>query len=402
MWIKRHYCYRLLPAAFLLAPGFASAAENPVLFDVSTMPPGILYQTGVAYMNGDGVKQNLEQGRYWLHLAARQGVPLAQYNLGVMFYDGIGGERDPSCAQWWLQHAYNQQQDSDVHLMAEQALSALISEAWLPPKIYRVPVLSDCNRLPTVYGTDTGATDTGLAPYTEKYRILWNAEVASLIQQFNDVILVFKEKRLSFGSADKVTQVTSPDSERVKLPGATTGQHAVSYLPAKIPEINEPELSKNSPLMQGSPEKTALSSLGSSERIHEEVIPAREPRTAALPTPLQALPKKKSVTQKTGSDKELITEGNLRTASGKHFTIQLAGAETPEGLYTRAKQYHLKHYLVYETARHNRRWYVLVAGEYPTRRAALQAIASLPSEFQKNGAWVRTLRQVQSELIHVR
>ena len=41
-----------------------------------------------------GVEANLEQALYWYHHAAGQGSADAQYNLGVMFYNGIGVDQD--------------------------------------------------------------------------------------------------------------------------------------------------------------------------------------------------------------------------------------------------------------------------------------------------------------------
>ncbi|EPE3834890.1 SPOR domain-containing protein [Morganella morganii] len=366
----------LLPGCLSLSTGAAmaggeSVVSHPIFLRPAEIPSWLQYQTGVAYINSEGVKQNIELGRYWIHQAARQNVPLAQYNLGVMFYDGIGGEWNPGCALWWLQRARNQQQDSDVQLMAEQALSALASEARSQPKIYRAPVLSDCDRLPAVYGADASTAEEVAVSRTEKFRRQWHTAAASLIQRFRDVITAFEEKSLLSGSAGAVTWATLSAEKKEELPGVVTGKHAVSYLPAELPETGEPELSENTI------------------------------RTQELPVPLQEPPQKEKVTQEIRSQKEQITGGSLSTAPGKHFTVQLTSAATPEGLYTSATRYHLKNYLVYETVRHNQPWYVLVAGEYPTRQAAFQAITGLPHEFQKNRAWVRSLRQVKSELVRL-
>ncbi|MDR2242372.1 MAG: SPOR domain-containing protein, partial [Providencia alcalifaciens] len=82
----------------------------------------------------------------------------------------------------------------------------------------------------------------------------------------------------------------------------------------------------------------------------------------------------------------------------RHYTLQLGSASSPEGLDAQARRYKLRNYLVYETVRNNRQWYVLVYGEYPTPRIAKHAISSLPSAFQRDKPWVRSLQQVQSEL----
>lgn len=90
--------------------------------------------------------------------------------------------------------------------------------------------------------------------------------------------------------------------------------------------------------------------------------------------------------------------GNPATASGNHYTLQLSGGTSPDQLYRTARRHMLTNYVVYETERHGRRWYVLVAGEYETLKAANQALKALPAELRRNGPWVRSVRQVQKEL----
>lgn len=393
--------------------------ENIPAFPPAEIPPWVLYQAGVAYLNGDGVLQNIEQGRYWIHQAARQGIPLAQYNLGVMFYDGIGGERNPGCALWWLQRAHNQQQDGDVQLMAEQALAALASEARSQPKIYRTSVLPDCDRLPALYIADTGMTkaaaDTG--PRTETFSRQRNT-VVSLVQRFRDSVTVFKEKSLFV-----IRKALSADM-REELPGMVAGKHSASYFPAEVPEISKPELSENIIRMDSPQEKAVLPPRVSGEPAHEDVVSATEPLTTVLPAPLQEPLQQEVTAQNVHSQKEQTSGGDpgsspdkqsgksrvsaprknagsggdLRTASKEHYTLQLASAAAPGGLYASARSARLKNYLVYKTVRHNQDWYVLVAGEYPTKFAARQAMNELPVIFRKNAPWIRSLRQVQSEL----
>lgn len=71
---------------------------------------------------------------------------------------------------------------------------------------------------------------------------------------------------------------------------------------------------------------------------------------------------------------------------------------TPDGLYQSARRHKLSNYLVYETIRNDRQWYVLVYGDYPDLSSAKSALHSLPSAFYNNKPWVRSLKQVQSEL----
>lgn len=340
----RKRCFYLYFSWLLMGPLIYSgtvSANQPELkekdipaFSPAEIPPWALYQTGVAYLNGDGVRQNIEQGRYWIHQAARQNVPLAQYNLGVMFYDGIGGERNPGCALWWLQRAHNQQQDSDVQLMAEQALSALASEARSQPQIYRAPVLSDCDRLPAVYGADTSTAeevaDTGIASRTEKFRRQWYTAVASLIQRFRDVITAFEEKSLLSGSAGAVTRTTFSAEKEEELPGVVTGKHAASYLPAELPETGGPELSENTIRTQELPVPLQK------EKVTQEIRSQKEQITGGS---LSTAPDKQSGKNGVSVSRKNTDSGrDLRTASKDHYTLQLASAATPWGGYIRVQR----------------------------------------------------------------
>ncbi|MTB66952.1 fimbria/pilus periplasmic chaperone [Providencia sp. wls1943] len=90
--------------------------------------------------------------------------------------------------------------------------------------------------------------------------------------------------------------------------------------------------------------------------------------------------------------------GDIRSASSRHYTLQLGSAASAEGLYEQARRHKLSNYLVYETVRNNRQWYVLVYGEYPSIRSAKHAIQNLPSAFQRDKPWVCSIQHVQSEL----
>ncbi|MTB31394.1 SPOR domain-containing protein, partial [Providencia alcalifaciens] len=90
--------------------------------------------------------------------------------------------------------------------------------------------------------------------------------------------------------------------------------------------------------------------------------------------------------------------GDIRSISSRHYTLQLGSAASAEGLYEQARRHKLSNYLVYETVRNNRQWYVLVYGEYPSIRSAKHAIHNLPSAFQRDKPWVRSIQHVQSEL----
>ena len=62
-------------------------------------------RAGIAFLRGEGVKQDFSEARKWLTRAAEQADPLAEHNLGVMCYAGLGGERSAAAAAKWFEKA---------------------------------------------------------------------------------------------------------------------------------------------------------------------------------------------------------------------------------------------------------------------------------------------------------
>jgi TPR repeat protein len=54
------------------------------------------------YYNGRGVPKNLQDAVKWYRMAAAQGDPKAQYNLGFMYANGEGVPKNlPRGYMWW-------------------------------------------------------------------------------------------------------------------------------------------------------------------------------------------------------------------------------------------------------------------------------------------------------------
>ncbi len=88
----------------------------------------------------------------------------------------------------------------------------------------------------------------------------------------------------------------------------------------------------------------------------------------------------------------------IKSAPGSHFTLQLSGASQSSTLNAFARQQGLKNYLVYQTARDGKPWFVLVSGNYASSAEAKRAISSLPAEVQAKKPWVKPVHQVQQDL----
>lgn len=52
--------------------------------------PSAMFNVGVAYWNGTGIKQDREQAVYWWEQSAQAGVISAQFNLGLAYYLKVG------------------------------------------------------------------------------------------------------------------------------------------------------------------------------------------------------------------------------------------------------------------------------------------------------------------------
>ena len=66
------------------------------------------FNLGLMYYNGQGVRQDYTQAVQWYRKAAEQGDAEAQYNLGVMYYDGQGVRKDYVEAVKWYRKAAEQ------------------------------------------------------------------------------------------------------------------------------------------------------------------------------------------------------------------------------------------------------------------------------------------------------
>src|SRR5215471_4551507 len=63
------------------------------------------YNLGLMYFNGQGVLQDYGQAMQWSRRAADQGVAPAQYNLGFMYANGQGVPQDYAEALRWYRRA---------------------------------------------------------------------------------------------------------------------------------------------------------------------------------------------------------------------------------------------------------------------------------------------------------
>ncbi|RLM07834.1 hypothetical protein BIY27_17905 [Gibbsiella quercinecans] len=193
--------------------------------------------------------------------------------------------------------------------------------------------------------------------------------------------------------------------QRVELPGNMTdalsqqqgavdsaAQGAVSTLPtapatvmsgAAAREATRPVHSNVPPQPHKAPAKPAGKPAQAAAPHRAPATVANAPAPARKPAPTAA---------STGGN------GTIQSAPGSHFTLQLSSASRSDTLNAFARQQKLKNYLVYETQRNGKPWYVLVNGVYASSADAKRAVAALPADVQAQKPWARPIRQVQQDI----
>jgi hypothetical protein len=87
--------------------------------------PVAQYDLGVAYANGDGVRQNPMEAARWYRLAAEQGNGPAQFRLGEMYMNGRGVPKDDIQAYMWFNLAASRLAEDlvidGIYIQAESA-----------------------------------------------------------------------------------------------------------------------------------------------------------------------------------------------------------------------------------------------------------------------------------------
>lgn len=87
--------------------------------------PQAQFNYGIMYFNGYGITADKSKALIWYEKAANQGFALAQFNCGVMYGNGEGTAADREKAKAYLQKATAQTDDVDTQKLAKEALRNL-------------------------------------------------------------------------------------------------------------------------------------------------------------------------------------------------------------------------------------------------------------------------------------
>ncbi|QXA60017.1 SPOR domain-containing protein [Providencia rettgeri] len=307
--------------------------------------------------------------------------------------------------------------------MAEQALLTLASQQALRPLVYRLPTASLCDRIQdnpvmrqhegTMGISDEQFTSSGLSFFSipwvnhtlNRVKQVWSQRPGNLVLMSATSAITSMSEEKSALDIEGEPLLLSQDEEAMQPP-----IDAEQHKSAKI-ESEENTMLSTVPEPESTTSSVPNPPLVDDEAVGSAVEPSKAPVDLSaypyadkhLDTDTVVAPSPEVVNKQLSASRAAVQPQNLgghpRTAPRQHYTIQLGSAATPEGLIASAQRHRLSNYTVYETVRHGRQWYVLVAGEYVTSRVARQAIKTLPAQFLTNQPWVRSLAHVQDELL---
>lgn len=106
----------------------------------------------------------------------------------------------------------------------------------------------------------------------------------------------------------------------------------------------------------------------------------------------------------TVADNELSTmEAKLMAAPPEQYTLQVIAASSKPALEEFInRQANRDQLLLYRGEREGKRWYIVVAGLYNNRKAALAAINTLPPAQKSAGPWPKRIETIQEEITLIR
>ncbi len=197
-------------------------------------------------------------------------------------------------------------------------------------------------------------------------------------------------------------QILPQTGKRVVLPG-----NVVDALVAAEQQVQQaatptaPATNANA-AEEAKPAATSTSDSASTAISPEQAAAAKRAESAKADNAKATAAKEtaaKSASSKRRHSSRLSGDTELEKASPKHYTVQLSGSHSLKDAWHFVEKSGLASKLrVYETRRNGRAWYVVIMGNYPTVAQAKQAINTLPTAMKADQPWVKSYRQVQTEL----
>ena len=98
------------------------------------------YNLGLLCFNGKGVPQDYTEAAKWYRKAATQGLTQAQFQLGALYFEGMGVPQDYVQAHMWMNLSASKATGEDQKELAN-ALDA-VAKLMLPAQIYEAQRLA--------------------------------------------------------------------------------------------------------------------------------------------------------------------------------------------------------------------------------------------------------------------
>ncbi|SFU17278.1 DamX protein [Kosakonia arachidis] len=185
----------------------------------------------------------------------------------------------------------------------------------------------------------------------------------------------------------------------------TTESHAAATHPERKQMVIEPKPIVKAPIAKAESKPVSLPPKRTETAVAAPVKAPVTTTTSATAAPVQqpkaAAPAAAPAATAAPAASGTVSTGNvgeLKSAPGSHYTLQLSSSSNYSNLNSWAKKENLKNFVVYQTTRNGQPWYVLVSGVYASKDDAKRAVATLPADVQAKNPWAKPLHQVQADL----
>lgn len=145
---------------YLLAKQWLEQSANANFADAQTA-------IGEMYFKGIGVEQDYQQAKIWFEKSAKQGNPYAEHYLGMMYLGGLGVEYKPKQAEYWFKRAVKQD-------LAEAKFA--LGELYFYSHVYKVKTKMTKKEILSLYQQ---SAEQGFAPAQYKLGIFYQTGIMS-------------------------------------------------------------------------------------------------------------------------------------------------------------------------------------------------------------------------------
>ncbi len=341
------------------------------------------FQTGIkAYLKGDYATAL----RYWQPLAKKGDAP-AQFNLGVLYAQGLGVKKDPAMAAVWDRRAAKKGYTPAQFNLGEAYFSGVGVAADMNKAVYWWTTAAKRHHVKAQYNLGyLYLLGKGLVK-DRKQAIFWFQQAAAqsdpyAIKMLNSLGIkpVDTTSLTNKVTINKVGQTSEYIS--AKMATRSNVETGVGALPKKIGKTRSKSRPRTTPAritsVRNSTKQLAHSTSGNQ------------------PAHTKAEVKKSTPAVTVGGAKNAAW---LQQLEADHYTVQLLADHFQRKIFSFYRRYRWdRPVAVFETVKAGKNWYKLVYGDFKSRALAKQVVALMPTTLQDNHPWIRSLASIQSEI----